>query len=391
MFNITPDGVERIIAYYGRKLSSCELNSGVREKEFMGILHALRIWRPYLLDKPCICETDHKSLEGLLTQPNCTRRLARWLDEIAEYPIVLKWIAGSTNSVADTLSRHPGFEADNCNASVVDMRTFLKRLVDDPSCFAMVARDIHATMMTGYNCFAMGVDTISIEALCRQHYQSDPYLADILDRLQEGVVAEVEVGPESQKKQKKRTPVKNCPFELTENGLLWFNGSGRQRLCVPRNPELLQRIIFEHHDTLSSGHPGRDKTLYALQQSFFWRQMAASVSQYVRTCQSCQRNKTLQKKPVGLLNPLEIPEERWRSISMDFLTSLPADRHGFNAIWVIVCRLTKRILLIASKDTDDAVECAEKFFDSYLRIHDLPEDIVSDRVPYSLRNSGKCS
>ena len=37
---------------------------------------------------------------------------------------------------------------------------------------------------------------------------------------------------------------------------------------------------------------------------------------YVRSCQSCQQNKSSSKRPMGLLNPLPIPEERWESVSL---------------------------------------------------------------------------
>ena len=61
------------------------MNYPVREKELLAIIHALQTWRPYLLDKAFTVETDHKSLQELLTQRTCTQRLARWLNFISQY------------------------------------------------------------------------------------------------------------------------------------------------------------------------------------------------------------------------------------------------------------------------------------------------------------------
>ena len=36
------------------------------------------------------------------------------------------------------------------------------------------------------------------------------------------------------------------------------------------------------------------------------------------------------------LKPLEIPEWKWESISMDFVSSLPKTSRGHDVVWVIV-------------------------------------------------------
>jgi len=71
----------------------------------LAIIHALRIWRVYLLDKPFKVETDHKSLETILTQKTTNRRIARWFNELAEFKPVFRYIPGEAHVVADALSR----------------------------------------------------------------------------------------------------------------------------------------------------------------------------------------------------------------------------------------------------------------------------------------------
>jgi hypothetical protein len=61
----------------------------------------------------------------------------------------------------------------------------------------------------------------------------------------------------------------------------------------------------------------------------------------VAICDSCQRIKAEHKRPVGLLQPLQIPQWKWDEIGMDLIVGLPLTRAGYDSIWVVVDRLTK--------------------------------------------------
>ncbi|KAF1327385.1 reverse transcriptase, partial [Globisporangium splendens] len=103
-------GIKHPIAFTGRKMKAAELNYPVQEQELLAIMHALRVWRIYLVDKPFMVETDHKSLETILTQKTTNRHIARGFNELAEFQPQFVWIAGKTNGIADALSRRPDFE-----------------------------------------------------------------------------------------------------------------------------------------------------------------------------------------------------------------------------------------------------------------------------------------
>ncbi|GMF19515.1 unnamed protein product [Phytophthora fragariaefolia] len=102
--------LEHPIAFTGRKMKPAELNYPVREQELLAIMHALRVWRAYLLDRPFTAEMDHKSIEMILTQKTTNHRVARWFNELAEFQPLFKWIPGEINTAADVLSRNPDFE-----------------------------------------------------------------------------------------------------------------------------------------------------------------------------------------------------------------------------------------------------------------------------------------
>ncbi|KAJ8542530.1 hypothetical protein ON010_g12282 [Phytophthora cinnamomi] len=91
------DGVEieSPVAFGGRKYKAAELNYSVREKELLATLFGLRSWRVYLLDRPFVVETDHKSLETVFKQKSISRRIARWYDELAEYQFQIRYSEGA--------------------------------------------------------------------------------------------------------------------------------------------------------------------------------------------------------------------------------------------------------------------------------------------------------
>lgn len=121
------------------------------------------------------------------------------------------------------------------------------------------------------------------------------------------------------------------------------------------------------------------KTHVAIREKYYWPKLMKYIQRYVNKCEMCQRNTARQTKPPGLLQPLDIPRGRWVDISMDFVVSLPPSQDGYNAIMVIVDRLTKRAKFIATKTTDEATEIANVFMKNYVKDHGLPKTIVSYR------------
>ena len=78
--------------------------------------------------------------------------------------------------------------------------------------------------------------------------------------------------------------------------------------------------------------------------------MKPDVTRYVAQCSTCQQVKIEHYRPGGELQPLLVPQWKWEDISMDFVTGLRPSR-SFDAIWVVVDRLTKTACFIPIKET----------------------------------------
>jgi len=69
----------------------------------------------------------------------------------------------------------------------------------------------------------------------------------------------------------------------------------------------------------------------------------------VQSCTVCQKGKSQNKLPAGLLHPLPVPSQVWEAICMDFIISLPPS-HGYSVIMVIIDRLSKFAHFIPLKE-----------------------------------------
>jgi hypothetical protein len=73
--------------------------------ELASIVHALKMWRHYLIGKRFELRMDHSGLKYLFEQPTLNARQTRWLEFLSEYEFDIKHIKGKENKVVDALNR----------------------------------------------------------------------------------------------------------------------------------------------------------------------------------------------------------------------------------------------------------------------------------------------
>jgi hypothetical protein len=95
----------KVICYESRKLNEHEVNYVTNDLELASIVHALKMWRHYLLGRKFVLMTDHCVLRYLFSQPKLNARQARWMALLSEFDFEIKHIKGKENRVIDALSR----------------------------------------------------------------------------------------------------------------------------------------------------------------------------------------------------------------------------------------------------------------------------------------------
>ncbi|KAL0411645.1 UNVERIFIED_CONTAM: Transposon Tf2-11 polyprotein [Sesamum latifolium] len=93
------------VAFESRKLKDVERHYSVHEKELLAVVHCLKLWRHYLLDCPFVVKRNNTAVSHFMTQPKLTSRQARWQELLSEFHFMLEYRVGSSNHVADALSR----------------------------------------------------------------------------------------------------------------------------------------------------------------------------------------------------------------------------------------------------------------------------------------------
>lgn len=329
------------VAYFSRSLNAAERNYEVHDKELLAICESFREWRAHLqgVEHQIIVITDHKSLEYFTTTKKLTRRQARWSEFLSEFDFVIKYRPGKLGIKADALSRKSNNEND-----FQKEKENLQILLPKERFVKLAAT------------FSINQNEQNIISEIKKLLQNDPVASAIITELKT---------IESRKKN---------DYELTPDDILLY----KSRIYVPNDDSVKIKILKMKHDHITSGHPGRKKTLHIMRRDFFFPKMNDYVNRYVQSCFTCCRNKASRHKSFGLLQSLPISSRPWSSITMDFIEPLPLSV-GHDSILVVVDRLTKMSIFIPCTTTATSKDLANLFIQHVVSKHGLPFSIVSDR------------
>jgi hypothetical protein len=68
-----------VVYYESRKLNEHEANYVTHDLELAAIVHALKMWRHYLLGRKFVLMIEHCGLRHMFDQPKINVRQARWI------------------------------------------------------------------------------------------------------------------------------------------------------------------------------------------------------------------------------------------------------------------------------------------------------------------------
>nr|GEY10494.1 putative reverse transcriptase domain-containing protein [Tanacetum cinerariifolium] len=161
-------------------------------------------------------------------------------------------------------------------------------------------------------------------------------------------------------------------FKRRDDGETYFF----DRIWIPSVDGVRKLIMDEAHTSRYSVHPGMDKMYYDLRDLYWWPGMKRDTFEYVSKCLACSKIKAKHQEPSGLLQQSEIPEWKWEKITIDLVTKFPKSSNGYDAIWVIMDRLTKSAPIREDNKTE---KLARIYINEIVARHGVPVSIISDR------------
>lgn len=305
------------IAYFSKAFTASKLSKSAYDKELMALVLAIQHWRHYLLGRRFVVYSDQKSLKHLLQQRITTANQQEWMAKLLGFDFEVVYKVGVENKVADALSRQ------HEEATIQTMLSF--------------------------PIWTQGKQL-------QQEVMQDPVL--------KGIIKAIQSDPTSK------------PGFVLKGGVLFY----KNRLVIPAKSPIIDDLLRDFHSSPSGGHSGYLRTYRRMAGTLYWQGMMKRVQEFVKACDTCQRQKYAATTPSGLLQPLPIPVLVWSEISMDFITNLPKS-NGYEAILVVVDRLSKYSHFIPLKHPFTARSIAFIFVKEVVRLHGVPESILSDRDP----------
>jgi hypothetical protein len=173
------------------------------------------------------------------------------------------------------------------------------------------------------------------------------------------------------------------------------------RIYIPASDTLKDTIVHTAHQ---NGHFGLSKTYAAVSQHLWWPGMREDIARRVASCQVCRVSKTNRQARPGLLQPLPISREAWRSVSIDWISSLPSVRPLYfsankkypegvewvpsdsldgadgtvNTLFVLTDRYSKAVRLRACHKSSTGAQVIGWLKEELFRAFGWPTSIISD-------------
>nr|GEW15382.1 putative reverse transcriptase domain-containing protein [Tanacetum cinerariifolium] len=158
-----------------------------------------------------------------------------------------------------------------------------------------------------------------------------------------------------------------------DEGIYFFNW-----IWIPSVGGIRNLIMDEAHTSRYLVHPGADKVQYDLRDLYWWPGMKRDIVEYVSKCLTCSKIKAKYHKHSGLLQQPEIPEWKWEKITIDLVTKLPSSSSGYDAIWVIMDRLTKSADFLSIREDYKMKKLARIYINKIVARHGVQVSIILD-------------
>lgn len=386
LFQRLSDGREVAVAYLNAKFSGAQVNWPTWEKELYALVYTIQRYGYLLLGSPhpLIFVSDHKPL-GRLTGYKMTEKIARWMAVLSTVEWEFQYEKGEDNVFADAMSRQNDDEDRGTwtiGEGITEATEALRGMNSNGNQEDKDGEvDGNESVKLELEGSGNDVRSPSKELLLkiRASLLDDPDERYALCRQGEG-------DPDFRWDEETGFVYRKSPSSRVD---------APEVLYIPRTASHVWKEILEeyHHSLLHANHASAEKTYDKVARRFWWNGMKKDVQDHVKNCEACQRSKRPVTKRRYLPQARPPPTRVFEVAAMDHKTGLPRDRHGHDAILVIVDFLSRLGILIPTSTKGDTSEKTIRQLHTHLFAKwGVPRKLVSDQGSvFVSRMAKKCS
>ena len=317
----------------------------------------------------CTVYTDNNPLTYVLSTAKLNATGSRWVAELADFHLIIKYRPGRENGDADGLSRIP-----------CDIEEMVGNCTEEMSSHSVQATvQAIETRDSQTACWMMALGCVGTEEelptpfsraeIC-QAQRDDPNIGPVIDYKQSD---QRPVGQQlkSSSAQSKHLLREWDKLSLDEDGILHRKTVTRTQLVLP--DKYKTTVLRQLHDDM--GHQGADRTTSLVRDRFFWPHMQREVETYLSRCCACLKQKKPCRETRAPLIPI-VTTQPFELVSIDFM-HLDKCKGGYEYILVIVDHYTRFAQAYAT--TMESAKCvADKIFNDYALKWGFPQRIHHD-------------
>ena len=381
---LTPeDGSEEVpIIYDSFAFNKTQKKYPTYKKELCAIVK-FTIKYDYLCKHPnntTIIHTDHRPLTHFLPSDSHEGIYGHWADQLRRLNVIISYIPGPRNKVADGLSRTL-FRSEDCDTDGKIEEALAKLRSLGPSWIWKDGKDgyqffldslnksdleevITKGTIQGCNVFALEINphTGMEKASWKEAYWSSEWFGDIYRFLEEGILP----------RNSKGIVAKSYDYRISpDTDILWVhrNKGGMFLPCIPEGKVL--SVLRKVHD--DDGHWARTTTLAKLRDMAYWPNQSRDVERYIEGCLACARHgpatRSQPLNPIHVFRPFQLA-------GMDFIGALPRTSKGNSFVLHFMDYFSRFSVAIptSTANVEDVIPALEYVFNAYQK----PVEIYCD-------------
>ena len=330
------DKREKVVAYGSKKLTDTQRRYCTYDREFFGVLTAVRAYSHYLRHAKFFIVTDHRpllSLRKIDPKADATGRRVRWSIELNLYDFDIIYKKGRKHSDADAMSRltdHDDYAEEEEFAGFM--------LEGEADAYLLLGMDGDDA--------TTAVELIAVDEKRRKlaEAQDEDHLINEVKQCVRGRKQPPSDFPETFYK-------RNFSRLVIQDNILFrkviAGPSGLPVLQAIIPPSLVAEVLSDAHGSAYSGHPGYQRMVDTLHRHVTWPGIYPDCKRLVKKCLQCDRIAEPNPKPrtdLQAMNPTHVFEH----VCCDLISLPPSN--GWKYVCVFMDVFSKHVACYKMRD-----------------------------------------